>query len=100
MFCHVPSRGHLQHATAAFIAAHQLCPVLFVPAGIDRSRVEDMEQRLKRDVLREAQRYDNHILVTEEDDDMNVNLHNTHLLAMPHVAILSTMALVAAEPLI
>eukprot|EP00878_Enallax_costatus_P006221 GHUV01006524.1.p1 GENE.GHUV01006524.1~~GHUV01006524.1.p1 ORF type:complete len:1656 (+),score=579.22 GHUV01006524.1:267-5234(+) len=40
--------------------------------GIDRSRVEDMEQRLKRDVLREAQRYDNHILVTEEDDDMNV----------------------------
>eukprot|EP00775_Hariotina_reticulata_P011247 gene11247-11396_t len=40
--------------------------------GINRSRVEDMEARLKRDVLREAARYDNHILVTEEDDDMNV----------------------------
>lgn len=45
-----------------------------MPAGIDRSRVEDMEQRLKRDALREAQRYDNHILVTEEDDDMNVSI--------------------------
>jgi hypothetical protein len=31
-----------------------------------------MEARLKRDVLREAQRYEGHILVTEEDDDMNV----------------------------
>eukprot|EP00882_Tetradesmus_deserticola_P024636 GHRQ01026937.1.p1 GENE.GHRQ01026937.1~~GHRQ01026937.1.p1 ORF type:complete len:178 (+),score=59.55 GHRQ01026937.1:160-693(+) len=41
--------------------------------GIDRSRVEDMEARLKRDVLREAARYDHHILVTEEDDDMNVS---------------------------
>ena len=40
--------------------------------GIDRSRVEDMEVRLKRDVLREAQKYDGHILVTEEDDDMQV----------------------------
>ncbi|KAF6255732.1 inositol hexakisphosphate-domain-containing protein [Scenedesmus sp. NREL 46B-D3] len=40
--------------------------------GIDRSRVEDMEARLKRDVLREAARYEQHILVTEEDDDMNV----------------------------
>ncbi|WIA11258.1 hypothetical protein OEZ85_011384 [Tetradesmus obliquus] len=40
--------------------------------GIDRSRVEDMESRLKRDVLREAARYGHHILVTEEDDDMNV----------------------------
>lgn len=43
-------------------------------AGINRSRVEDMEARLKRDVLREAARYDQHILVTEEDDDMNVRL--------------------------
>jgi hypothetical protein len=42
-------------------------------AGIDRSRVEDMEARLKRDVLREAARYEQHILVTEEDDDMNVS---------------------------
>eukprot|EP00879_Flechtneria_rotunda_P018628 GHRR01019549.1.p1 GENE.GHRR01019549.1~~GHRR01019549.1.p1 ORF type:complete len:942 (+),score=356.76 GHRR01019549.1:158-2983(+) len=40
--------------------------------GIDRSHVEDMESRLKRDVLREAARYEQHILVTEEDDDMNV----------------------------
>jgi hypothetical protein len=40
--------------------------------GIDRSRVEEMEVRLKADVLREAARYDSHILVTEEDDDMNV----------------------------
>ncbi len=32
-----------------------------------------MESRLKRDVLREAARYGNHILVTEEDDDMNVS---------------------------
>jgi hypothetical protein len=44
-----------------------------VLAGIDRSRVEDMEARLKRDVLREAARYEQHILVTEEDDDMNVS---------------------------
>lgn len=42
--------------------------------GIDRSRVEDMEARLKADVLREAARYEQHILVTEEDDDMNVSL--------------------------
>lgn len=32
-----------------------------------------MEARLKADVLREAARYDQHILVTEEDDDMNVS---------------------------
>jgi hypothetical protein len=31
-----------------------------------------MEQRLKADVLREAALFDNHILVTEEDDDMQV----------------------------
>jgi hypothetical protein len=43
------------------------------PAGIDRSRVEAMEARLKADVLREAARYEQHILVTEEDDDMNVS---------------------------
>jgi hypothetical protein len=42
-------------------------------SGIDRSRVEDMEARLKADVLREAARYEQHILVTEEDDDMNVS---------------------------
>lgn len=49
-----------------------------LPAGIDRSRVEDMESRLKADVLREAARYDQHILVTEEDDDMNVSLMMRH----------------------
>jgi hypothetical protein len=32
-----------------------------------------MEARLKEDVLREAARYEQHILVTEEDDDMNVS---------------------------
>jgi len=52
-------------------------PVALSAAGIDRSRVEDMEARLKRDVLREAARYDNHILVTEEDDDMNVSCSPT-----------------------
>jgi hypothetical protein len=31
-----------------------------------------MEQRLKQDVLTEAALFDNHILVTEEDDDMQV----------------------------
>ena len=40
--------------------------------GIDRSRVEDMERRLKADVLAEAALFDGHILVTEEDDDMQV----------------------------
>lgn len=48
----------------------RLCCII---AGIDRSRVEAMESRLKADVLREAARYDQHILVTEEDDDMNVS---------------------------
>jgi hypothetical protein len=45
--------------------------------GIDRTRVEDMEVRLKRDVLREAQLYDGHVLVTEEDDDMQVGTRLT-----------------------
>lgn len=31
-----------------------------------------MEARLKHDVLAEAALFDNHILVTEEDDDMQV----------------------------
>lgn len=33
-----------------------------------------MEQRLKQDVLSEAAQFDNHILVTEEDDDMQVRI--------------------------
>lgn len=49
------------------------CVCVMSPAGIDRSRVEAMEARLKADVLREAARYEHHILVTEEDDDMNVS---------------------------
>ncbi len=41
-------------------------------AGIDRSRVEDMENRLKQDVLREAAQYNNQILVAHENDDFQV----------------------------
>jgi hypothetical protein len=40
--------------------------------GIDRSRVEEMEERLKADILKEAHQYSNQILVTQEDDDMQV----------------------------
>ncbi|DBA95417.1 TPA: hypothetical protein ACH3X3_013289 [Trebouxia sp. C0006] len=40
--------------------------------GIDRSRVEDMENRLKQDVLREAAQYYNQILVAHENDDFQV----------------------------
>ena len=42
------------------------------PAGIDRSRVEDMENRLKQDVLQEAAQYNNQILVAHENDDFQV----------------------------
>jgi hypothetical protein len=65
--------GSCQLLTAAVVPCCCTCALL--PAGIDRSRVEDMESRLKADVLREAARYDQHILVTEEDDDMNVRGH-------------------------
>ena len=41
-------------------------------AGIDRSRVEDMENRLKQDVLQEAAQYNNQILVAHENDDFQV----------------------------
>ena len=40
--------------------------------GIDRSRVEDMENRLKQDVLNEAAQYNNQILVAHENDDFQV----------------------------
>lgn len=39
------------------------------PAGIDRTRVEDMEARLKADVLREAANYDGCVLVAHEAAD-------------------------------
>lgn len=44
----------------------------YVAVGIDRSRVEDMENRLKQDVLQEAAQYNNQILVAHENDDFQV----------------------------
>jgi hypothetical protein len=38
-------------------------------AGIDKNRVEDMEERLKADILAEAELYEGQILVTDENDD-------------------------------
>lgn len=43
--------------------------------GIDRSRVEDMEKRLKQDILAESQLFNNQILVAHESDDMQVLDH-------------------------
>ncbi len=40
--------------------------------GITRARVEDMEDRLKQDVLQEAAKYNSHILVAYENDDFQV----------------------------
>eukprot|EP00884_Botryococcus_braunii_P001844 jgi/Botrbrau1/11660/Bobra.168_2s0015.2 len=40
--------------------------------GIDRSRVESMEARLKEDVLKEATRYGNQIMVAHEDNNFQV----------------------------
>lgn len=37
--------------------------------GIDRARVEQMEARLKEDILREAERYSGDIMVNHETDD-------------------------------
>lgn len=34
-----------------------------------------MQVRLKQDILSEARQFDNHILVAEEDDDMQVGAH-------------------------
>jgi hypothetical protein len=42
------------------------------PAGIDRTRVEDMEARLKADVLREAANYDGCVLVAHEAAEAGV----------------------------
>ena len=44
----------------------------YLAVGIDRSRVEDMENRLKQDVLQEAAQYNNQILVAHENDDFQV----------------------------
>ena len=46
--------------------------MLLLLVGIDRSRVEDMENRLKQDVLKEALDYNNQILVAHENDDFQV----------------------------
>ena len=43
--------------------------------GIDRYRVEEMEARLKQDVLEEAKNYSNQILVADEDDQFQVLEH-------------------------
>lgn len=40
-----------------------------VSAGITQKRVEEMELRLKQDILAEAEQYDGQILVTDENDD-------------------------------
>ncbi|KAK9808828.1 hypothetical protein WJX72_004439 [[Myrmecia] bisecta] len=40
--------------------------------GIDKTRVEDMEMRLKQDVLKEAAEYGNQIMVAHENDDFQV----------------------------
>jgi Inositol hexakisphosphate len=41
-------------------------------AGINTARVEEMEGRLKRDILAEAARCDGQVLVTDEGDDLSV----------------------------
>lgn len=41
-------------------------------AGITKDRVEDMEDRLRQDILNEAADFDDQILVADEDDSFNV----------------------------
>jgi hypothetical protein len=43
--------------------------------GIDRQRVEEMESRLKVDILEEAAQYGDQILVADEDDQFQVLQH-------------------------
>ncbi|KAG2430310.1 hypothetical protein HYH02_013787 [Chlamydomonas schloesseri] len=43
--------------------------------GIDRSRVEDMERRLKEDILQEAAAFGNRILVKHENEDLSLYDH-------------------------
>ena len=60
--------------THAALNRTDLCTAVtcYLAAGIDRSRVEDMENRLKQDVLQEAAQYNNQILVAHENDDFQV----------------------------
>ena len=64
-----------------FALPFSLLSTCVVSAGIQKSRVEDMEERLKADVLREAALYGNQIMVAHENDDFQV----------VHVAIVSTL---------
>eukprot|EP00798_Chlamydomonas_sp_ICE-L_P005785 gene5785-5992_t len=43
--------------------------------GIDGSRVEDMEIRLKEDIMREAKNFGNQILVVHENEDLSLYDH-------------------------
>eukprot|EP00197_Chlamydomonas_leiostraca_P007983 CAMPEP_0202863826 /NCGR_PEP_ID=MMETSP1391-20130828/4304_1 /ASSEMBLY_ACC=CAM_ASM_000867 /TAXON_ID=1034604 /ORGANISM="Chlamydomonas leiostraca, Strain SAG 11-49" /LENGTH=1425 /DNA_ID=CAMNT_0049543499 /DNA_START=116 /DNA_END=4393 /DNA_ORIENTATION=- len=43
--------------------------------GIDRTRVEDMEVRLKQDILKEAEQFGNRILVMHENEDLSLFDH-------------------------
>jgi hypothetical protein len=45
---------------------------LRVCVGINKGHVEDMESRLKQDVLKEAEKYGNQVMVTHEDDDYQI----------------------------
>ena len=58
--------------TNTFSQPFSLSSTYVVSAGIQKSRVEDMEERLKADVLREAALYGNQIMVTHENDDFQV----------------------------
>eukprot|EP00210_Caulerpa_lentillifera_P000523 g506.t1 len=40
--------------------------------GIDRVRVEDMERRLKQDVIKESEKYAGQVLLSDENDDLQV----------------------------
>jgi hypothetical protein len=52
------------------------CVVLrHVTPGINRSRVEDMEVRLKADILAEAATFGNRILVVHENEDLSLYDH-------------------------
>ena len=81
----VHSCAGLLHVSALkhFLPALSLSGTAVVSAGIQKSRVEDMEERLKADVLREAALYGNQIMVAHENDDFQV----------VHAAIVSTVGL-------
>ena len=60
------------HTSNTFSLLFSLSSTAVVSAGIQKSRVEDMEERLKADVLREAALYGNQIMVAHENDDFQV----------------------------